>query len=296
MSGDEKMNNLNIKSLYFNFRKKKVLEDISLDFCEGINVVLGPNGCGKSTLLKLAATIYPLDSGEITLNDISYKTFPQKIKKEIAYLPQNFDVYPTLKVIEFLKLIFNVKVGKCDPVELEKVMEITGVNEFCNVKMKKLSEGMRQLVGIAQAIIGDPKVIILDEPTAGLDPEHRRNFNSILKTLKKDRIILISTHIIEDIMPYYDSITVIENKRVVFYGKIQEFLHSLDGKAFNVAIDAKDYEKVGQKYIVLGESFENGKNMLKITGDIDKNEFPDITPCSVDVTDLWNYYRKKYEN
>lgn len=290
------MNNINIQSLNFNYGKKRVLEDINVDFCDGINVVLGPNGCGKSTLLKLAATIYPVDNGKIMLNNILYNVYPQRVKSEIAYLPQNFDVYPTLKVIEFLKLIFNVKVGKCDSDELEKVMKITGVNEFSNVKMKKLSEGMRQLVGITQAIIGNPKVIILDEPTAGLDPEHRRNFNSILKEIKKDRIIIISTHIIEDIMPYYDSITVIENKRIVFNGKIQEFLHSLDNNAFSVAIDKEDYQKISQKYIILGESFENGKTKLKITGNVDKKEFTDIVPCSVDVTDLWNYYRKKYEN
>lgn len=203
------------------------------------------------------------------MNRISYDN--SDIRNYLSYVPQNFDIFPNIKVKDFLYYIGNIKTGKKKTElkeEISRAVEQTDIGDFTNEKMKNLSEGMRRRVGIAQALIGDPKLIIADEPTAGLDPEQRAKFNLLINSLSKDIIILISTHIIEDIQFFSDKIFVLSNGQVKFNGSYKEFIHSLDGKVFEMIFNLNEYSETYEKdkgIIVLSKIIEKDKVKLHFT-------------------------------
>ena len=288
------MNTLIIENISFKYGKKPIYENFSLTLHDGINVFLGPNGCGKTTLFKILATIYEKSRGKITLNQLSYDK-PYEIKHCISYLPQNFDVYPTLKVKEFLLLMAKLKTDvKTDyAAEVKRVGEITEINGFLNTQMKKLSEGMKKRVGIAQALLGNPSMLIVDEPTAGLDPEQRNNFNLMLSKIAKDKILVISTHIIEDIHSFYDNITIINDGKISFNGNYNSLIHSVDGKAFSAYSTIEKMPEIRKAYTVIEEKIDSDKVRYKLIGEADAADFLQIEKYTPELKDIWIYYRRK---
>ncbi len=219
-------NILEVEHLYFSYFRKPVIRDLNMKFSQGVNVIIGENGGGKTTLFKILAGIYQPKDGRLLLNGKDFSKY-NDIRRHISYLPQDFYVYPSMKVIDFLKLICAIKGADQSENYLQSIMQMTDLTEFCQSKMKTLSGGMMKRVGIAQALIGDPDIIIADEPTAGLDPEQRLTFNRILQSIASDRIILLSTHIIEDVSSLYNQIIVFSKGAAHFSGTYEELMNSV---------------------------------------------------------------------
>ncbi len=221
MLGDKMTKNiLSIKDLSFSYRRKNFIENMTLDLEEGINVLIGHNGSGKTTLIKILATIYKVKAGEIFLNDISYKNLDQ-IKKLIAYVPQKFNSYDNIKVKEYIDFMSGFKSSNPD-----EYLNLFGINEYKDKKLKALSEGMKKRVIIAGALSLKPKLILLDEPSSGLDKEGREELRKIYEHIKINYpqvIILYSTHLEEDIFQCVDIIIEVKEGKIIFNGDLESY-------------------------------------------------------------------------
>ena len=206
---------IELNALTKKIRKKVVLDQVSLRLESGVYGMLGPNGAGKTTLIRCLLELYTINGGKIRM-DIPHH--------RIGYLPQNFGLFRELTVYDMLYYFCGLKKISKEKREevIEKSLAFVNLSEHKKSKISKLSGGMQRRVGIAQAIIGDPPLIIFDEPTVGLDPEERRRFKDMLFELKKDRVILFSTHIVGDLEDVCDKVIIMNNGRVVKTGTLQE--------------------------------------------------------------------------
>ena len=197
---------------------KKALQDISVHVeSPGFIGILGPNGAGKTTLMKLLIAGLIPTKGEIFLNDKSLLSQEQELKARLGYLPQSFGLYDELTVWQFLDYMAALKNIKGKQAIYE-VLEKTNMIEHKKIRIRSLSGGQRQRVGIAQALLGDPKLLILDEPTVGLDPEERVKFRNIFSEMARDKIILLSTHIVEDVQAVCNRVFIIHDGKILFDG------------------------------------------------------------------------------
>ncbi|GAO41678.1 ABC transporter ATP-binding protein [Flavihumibacter petaseus] len=231
------MNSLSIDTVSVTWRNGvKALNDISLQFSKGMFGLLGPNGAGKSTLLKTIVGLQQPDKGKIFLNGIDLSNDQFYLRKQLGYLPQDFGVYPGVTAWDLLQHIAILK-GVGDATARRKqvtyLLEQMNLSEYRNSAVHRFSGGMKQRFGVAQALIGNPQVILLDEPTAGLDPEERHRFNSMLSALSEELIVVLSTHLVEDVRNLCDNMAVIHQGRVVAEGKPAMMISALDGKIWS---------------------------------------------------------------
>lgn len=273
------MNKLKIKNLNFNYKNKKALDNINLTLTNGVIALLGPNGAGKTTLMKLLVTLYETENGEIELNNIKYSKNNERIKSNIGYVPQDFDMYNNINGQEYLEFVAKMRgVPKSDlKNHIQRVVSKVNLEEFINKKIGTYSGGVRRRLGIAQALIDDSKLIVMDEPTVGLDPEQRNEFRKLLPIISKDAIVLISTHIVEDIQFNCNKLIILNQGKVLYDGTIDEFIDMVEVYSVVVSndefedleykIDIIDYKKVKDgvqiKYI------SNKKDKLKNSSKID---------------------------
>ncbi len=213
----------NLEMVYPN--GKKALDDINLEISSpNLIGLLGPNGAGKTTLMKILTTSLIQSSGEIYLDGEELIKRERYLKERIGYLPQYFGLYEELRVFQFLDYIANMKEIKKTKVEIEEVMNKTNLSILKGKKIATLSGGQKQRVGIAQAIIGNPEFLILDEPTVGLDPEERINFRNIFSEDGDNKLVILSTHIVEDIQAVCNKLIVVNNGKIIFTGSPKELL------------------------------------------------------------------------
>jgi len=193
------------------------LKDFNLELKNGIMGLIGPNGAGKSTLMRILATISRPTEGKITLDGIDIVKYPDTVRKILGYLPQDFGVYPNLTAMEFLEYIAAIKgfTGKSNKLRIEALLEELNLTAVRNRAIGTYSGGMKQRIGIAQVLLGDPKLLILDEPTVGLDPEERVRFRNLLTELSGERIVILSSHIVSDIETMAGNITIVFQGRVL---------------------------------------------------------------------------------
>jgi ABC-type multidrug transport system ATPase subunit len=251
------------------------LKDVSLNISNGMFGLLGPNGAGKSTLMRTIATLQDADSGSITFGDIDVFKQPQELRKTLGYLPQEFGVYPRVSAEEMLHYVARLKgiTNNRERSELVKAL-LEQVNLY-NHRTKYLagySGGMKQRFGIAQALIGDPKLIIVDEPTAGLDPAERLRFNNLLSEIGENIVIILSTHIVDDVSELCKDMAIIAAGRVVQRGNPEELLTQLDGKIWTKRVpktEVADYQKQGN--LVLAK-LSGGSMMVYIRSDNDPGD------------------------
>lgn len=234
-------------------KDKHALKDYSLNIEPGILGLLGPNGAGKSTLMKIIATISKPTRGSITLDGHDLVKEPDYIRKVLGYLPQDFGVYPNLNAYEFLEYMAAVKgVGG---VNLRKRIDmlLEGVNlvEAAKRSIGTYSGGMKQRIGIAQALLNDPKVLIFDEPTVGLDPEERVRFRNLISDLASDRIIILSSHIVSDIETIADEVAIMRNGTLITKGSQAEVVTATEGKVFETLIESQSLGDFKNKYQVV---------------------------------------------
>jgi ABC-type multidrug transport system ATPase subunit len=246
--------NLLIQNLSKKYNNDKWgLQDYQLQLNSGILGLLGPNGAGKSTLMKILATISRPTSGDVLLNGQSIVKEPDFIRKILGYLPQDFGVYPNLSAIEFLEYMAAVKGigGKNLRNRIEQLLDSVNLTEAKNKPIGTYSGGMRQRVGIAQVLLNDPKVMIFDEPTVGLDPEERVRFRSLLSDLSGERIIILSSHIVSDIETIADQVAVMKGGKLLAFAPQSELIKKVQGKVFETRIKAENLEAFKQKFKIV---------------------------------------------
>lgn len=236
------------------------LKDINLEFNNGVYALLAPNGAGKTTLIKLLTTLIFPTSGEILYKGTDIVSLDGEYRDIIGYLPQDFGYYRNYTPRKFLLYLAALKgIKKEDAVEkVKEVLKIVSLENVENKKMKGFSGGMIQRVGIAQALLNDPKILILDEPTAGLDPKERVRFRNLLSDLSRDRIVIISTHIVSDIEFISNEVIMIKDHKVLYKDSIENICSTLDGMVYETSMTFEESKEFRKKYILLSEKQDGG--------------------------------------
>jgi len=209
-----------------------VLRDFTLEIGTGVLGLLGPNGAGKTTLMSILATITSATQGRITWNGVDVAANPDALRAVLGYLPQDFGVYPNLNAVEFLEYLAAVK-GLDAAASRRRIDELLNLVNLTDVRKRPLggySGGMKQRVGIAQALLNDPQLLIVDEPTAGLDPEERVRFRNLLSELSGERIVILSTHIVSDVEATATDIALISQGALVMHASPEDLLREVEGK------------------------------------------------------------------
>ncbi|HBK70756.1 MAG TPA: multidrug ABC transporter ATP-binding protein [Flavobacteriaceae bacterium] len=265
----------------------KALQDVSLTIGKGMFGLLGQNGAGKSTLMRTIATLQDPDAGQINFNGIDVLKKPEKLRKVLGYLPQEFGVYPNVNAEELLTHIADMKgiVNKGERKDtVEALLQKVNLYDVRNNKLDGYSGGMKQRFGIAQALLGNPELIIVDEPTAGLDPMERNRFYNLLSELGENAVVILSTHIVEDVSTLCTEMAIIGNGKVVLTGKPNEIEESMRGKIYEVPIDKNQLATYQEKYNVISQRFFAGKLMITVLADsLPSGEFDSKTSSLEDA-------------
>ncbi|GAA4461607.1 ABC transporter ATP-binding protein [Nemorincola caseinilytica] len=250
----------------------QALKDVSLTISNGMFGLLGPNGAGKSSLMRTIATLQDADTGTITFNGINVLTQKQELRKTLGYLPQEFGVYPRVSAEEMLHYIARLKGITNDKERKELVKALLEQVNLYNHRNKFLggySGGMKQRFGIAQALIGDPKLIIVDEPTAGLDPAERLRFNNLLSEIGENIVVILSTHIVEDVSELCNDMAIIAGGKVVQRGVPQEMLNAFGGKIWSKQVAKDEVAGVQEQHRLVLSKLSGGKMVVHIYSDTD---------------------------
>lgn len=264
---------IQIKNLSKNYSRVKALKNVNLNITQGMFGLLGRNGAGKTTLMKILATLLNKSGGQVTLCGIDISR-GREIRKIIGYLPQDFSVYPALSVYEAMDYL-GVLSGISSPERKRLIPELlkkVNLLEYKNVKVKALSGGMKRRLGIAQAIMNNPKVLIVDEPTAGLDPEERIRFRNLLSEMAKDRIVILSTHIVGDIESTCEHIAILEKGSILYNGTVKELTQRVKGKVFSMKVKEIDLPKIKEKYTITGMLTQGDSAIVRVISE--------LPPCS----------------
>lgn len=279
---------IEIRDLSKNFGKKQALHHINLEIGQGMFGLLGPNGAGKTTLMKVLATLTKKSSGKVEICGIPVEDCSQ-IRKIIGYLPQDFSMYGNMgayEALDYLAVLSGMgreERAKKVPLMLEKV-NLGGQHR---TKVKAMSGGMKRRLGIAQAIIHDPKVIVVDEPTAGLDPEERVRFRNLLCEIAKDRIVILSTHIVGDIEATCENIAVLNHGGILFHGTVSQLLEAVKGKVYTMEVSAMELPKIQEDYLVTGILANGSVATIKLISQ--GLPMKGASPAEPDVEDAYMY-------
>jgi ABC-2 type transport system ATP-binding protein len=228
------------------------LRNVQLSLKPGILGLLGPNGAGKSTLMRILATITRPSSGRVLWNEADIARNPDSLRRVLGYLPQDFGVYPNLSAIEFLDYLAAVK-GIPATAARQRISELLALVNLADVAKRPLggySGGMRQRVGIAQALLNDPQLLIVDEPTAGLDPEERVRFRNLLSELSGERIVILSTHIVSDVEAVATDIAILAQGQLLAHGAPEALLSRVTGKIWEVVVPSAELPDLRQKHLI----------------------------------------------
>ncbi|MGB2964764.1 MAG: ABC transporter ATP-binding protein [Anaerolineales bacterium] len=228
------------------------LRDFSLTLEPGVLAIVGPNGAGKSTLMRILATVTKPTEGTVTWNDTDIAQSPDELRTVLGYLPQDFGIYPNLNAVEFLDYMAALK-GLDARTARKRIHELLHIVNIFNVRKRLLSGysgGMKQRVGIAQALLNDPQLLIVDEPTAGLDPEERVRFRNLLSDLAGERIVILSTHIVSDAEAVATEIAIIHRGRLLEHGAPEKLLQTVEGKVWQWVIPSADLTTAKQQYLI----------------------------------------------
>lgn len=233
------------------YGNKYALKDFSVEFTNGVYGILGANGAGKTTLISIIIGILKQTSGQVKLDGRDVKSMGTEYLDKIGYLPQYPQFYSNFKVKEFLMYMCSIKdVSKKKAKEiLPEIIEKVNLQEHVDKKIGELSGGMRQRLGIAQAILNDPNILILDEPTAGLDPGERIRFRNIISNIAKNRMVLISTHIVSDIEYIANQVVILQKGSLNRMGKVEQLCSSIQGRVWEVNVDENTAEELMKKYL-----------------------------------------------
>jgi len=255
----------------------KALDDVSIEIESGMFGLLGPNGAGKSTLMRTVATLQAPDSGSAYLDDINILKDKERLRKVLGYLPQEFGVYPKMSAEDLLHYFAKLK-GIADKTERNEMvytaLEVTNLLEVRKKNVAGYSGGMKQRFGIAQLLLNNPKLIIVDEPTAGLDPSERHRFLNVLREIGTNHIVIFSTHIVDDVKELCTDMAIMNGGKILSHHTPEEAIRALRGQIWTKTITRDDLEENESRFNVISSSF-NQDNSLKIR--IHNSQKPDET-------------------
>ncbi|MGA9527510.1 MAG: ABC transporter ATP-binding protein [Terriglobales bacterium] len=230
------------------------LRDFSLELRSGVLGLLGPNGAGKTTLMSVLSTITRATQGRVLWNGIDLAQNPNDIRRVLGYLPQDFGVYPNLNAVEFLEYLAAAKGldAATSRRRIDELLNLVNLNDVRKRPLGEFSGGMKQRVGIAQALLNDPQMLIVDEPTAGLDPEERVRFRNLLSELSGERIVILSTHIVSDVEAMATDIALISAGTLVAHAAPEELLKQVEGKVWEDVVPSSKIHSIKQRYLISG--------------------------------------------
>ena len=258
----------NVSKTYSN--NVEALKDVTLEVGNGMFGLLGPNGAGKSTLMRTIAGLQELDSGSITVGDIDVSKHKHELRKVLGYLPQEFGLYPKVNALELFDHLATMK-GITDSKERDELtkslLSQTNLWKYRNRKLGTFSGGMKQRFGIAQALIGEPKLIIVDEPTAGLDPTERNRFHNLLSAIGENVIVILSTHIVEDVSDLCSKMAIIKDGKVKLVGEPLTLVKDLKAQVWTGLVTKKDFKNVKNDHQVISSKLSIGKVQIRVLSD-----------------------------
>ena len=258
---------LEIDRLTKQYKNKIAVDRVSIKLKPGVYGLLGANGAGKTTLMRMICDIQNPTSGQIKYNGTDIKKLGEDYRQVLGYLPQDFGYYPDFTAYDFLMYIAALKGLSKEKAEMKvnELLQIVNLENEKKQKVKTFSGGMKQRLGIAQAMLNNPKILILDEPTAGLDPKERVKFRNLISSFSQDKIVILSTHIVSDIEFIADEIIVMKAGKMILTGTPEELLQDLRGSVWKcVAYDKKEVEMLNHKYCIINIHQENNTTELRI--------------------------------
>lgn len=281
---------LSIDRLTKQYGKKIAVDCVSASFQPGLYGLLGANGAGKTTLMRMLCAVLESTSGEVLMDKREVTAMGADYRNILGYLPQEFGYYPNYTAVDFLLYIAALKgiprnIAKKRVAEL---LEVVGLENVAGKRLKTFSGGMKQRVGIAQALLNQPKILILDEPTAGLDPKERVRLRNLLADYAGDKIVILSTHIVSDIEAIADKVLLMKKGRFILQGTIPELIRKADGKVWELTVFPEEARKWQNESVVANLRHEGDQVVLRILSDT----IPDgrAVPCEASLEDMYLYY------
>jgi ABC-type multidrug transport system ATPase subunit len=265
----------------------QALQNVNLQIPKGMFGLLGPNGAGKSSLMRTIATLQAADSGSIRFGDIDVLADPQALRRTLGYLPQDFNVYPRISAYDLLDHLavlkgLNQKKQRHDIVE--GLLAHTNLFQHKDKAVSSFSGGMRQRFGIAQALLGDPQLLIVDEPTAGLDPEERNRFHNLLVSLGEEKVIILSTHIVEDVAELCPQMAVLAGGNILLTGDPQTLVQELKGQVWRKTVSQSEALELEQQLPVISKRLFAGRTVLNVFAMTQPDGFE---PTPADLEDVY---------
>ncbi len=265
----------------------QALDNVSLTIPDGLFGLLGPNGAGKSTLMRTIATLQEADSGEIWLDDLNVLDQKLELKQTLGYLPQEFGFYPkdrAINLLDQLSMLNGINNKSEREYQVEYIMKKVNLWDARKQRIGTYSGGMKQRFGIAQALLGNPKLIIVDEPTAGLDPYERRRFHNLLAEIGKDIIVILSTHIVDDVSNLCTNMAIIDKGQILLQTDPGEIVKEFEGKIWEKDVTGIDMEELRKGHQVISSRLFAGKYFAKVYNEHDPGEdFSAVNPILEDV-------------
>jgi len=266
----------------------RALHDVTLHIDKGLFGLLGPNGAGKSSLMRTIATLQEPDAGSITFDGRNVLADPRGLRRRLGYLPQDFGVYPRIPAIDLLDHLAVLK-GVSDKrqrhAQVESLLHLTNLDAVRKRAVSTFSGGMRQRFGIAQALLGDPALIIVDEPTAGLDPEERNRFHDLLSEIGENVVVLLSTHIVDDVSDLCTRMAVLAGGRVLVQGNPAELIAQLEGRVWRKTVRKDELPHYREKFTVLSARLFAGETRIHVLADERPEE--GFEPVAADLEDVY---------
>ncbi len=279
---------IKIRNLNQYYGKKQALKDVNLTIETGMFGLLGRNGAGKTTLMKVLSTLLPKSEGDVTVCGRNVEQ-AQSVRKIVGYLPQEFSMYPNMTVYEamdYLGVLSGLKKSQRKQ-RIPQLLHRVNLQDDTRKKVKALSGGMKRRLGIAQAILHNPKVLIVDEPTAGLDPEERVRFRNLLCEIAEKRIVILSTHIVGDIEATCENIAVLDEGEMIYRGTVGGLIQMAEGKVYSAEISKRELELLKKNYIVTSMLTLGNNVMVRFLAE--EPPFASAQLCEAGVEDAYMY-------
>ena len=265
----------------------KALDNVFLEIPEGMFGLLGPNGAGKSSLMRTIATLQEPDSGSIFLDDLDVINQKEELRKILGYLPQEFGVYPKMTPLDMLDHFAILKgiVNQSERKEVvNQLLAQTNLYEVRNTAIDTFSGGMKQRFGVAQALIGNPQLIIVDEPTAGLDPSERNRFHNLLAEIGENVVVILSTHIVDDVTDLCSNMAIMGNGEILLTGKPREVMDSIRGSVWQKKVSRQSLAEYKKEYKVILSHLNAGETVIHVFSDAQPEGFD---PVDADLEDVY---------